>query len=160
MERGGGEQRDADELASELRGNPESSRSRVAPPPSAALFLRRHLCNDSKKREIRTNWTQGRREWTDVLHSVVAQAACLQARGCMQRNAAAAAALHELATRDLMFPRRPTPALGDGLQALATWMPTFPTCQLRSVLFYFILFYVTVCFYFECPGLQTQKYLR
>lgn len=48
----------------------------------------------------------------------------------MQHNAAAAAALHELATRDQMFPRHLTPTQGDVPLALTTWIPTIPTLSL------------------------------
>lgn len=77
---GGEEQRNADELASELRGNPESSRSRTAPPPPAALFLRRRLCNNLEKKVDPPHKLDPWEEGADRLHTAVAQAAFLQAR--------------------------------------------------------------------------------
>lgn len=106
-ERSGGEQKNVDELASELKAQ-RNSRSRISPPLSAASFLR-CLCNNSKSRFRKLDpWEE--RVQTNVPQTTVSQTAFCRrtvkkVKLCIQWTP-----VDELATRDQTFPHSVTPS--------------------------------------------------
>lgn len=103
----GGEQKNVDELASELKAQ-RNSRSRMAPPLSAALFLH-CLCNNSKSRFRKLDpWEE--RVQTNVPQTTVTQTAFC--RGVVKKGKLCIqwAPVDELATRDQTFPHSVTPS--------------------------------------------------
>lgn len=134
---GGVEQRDADELASELRGKPRRAAGPTWPRP---LWL---LCSYAdifatiwKKKKVDPHkldpWDKGADRHCTL--PLPRQRYCRRERGrreelCMQFVAAAP---HELATRDQTFPWRLSPA--QRVVSLTTWIKTIPTWSLVTTI--------------------------